>query len=31
MVEELILYVFLGIFIIYVLDTFVKIGNKYKR
>ena len=29
-IEELILYVFLGIFIIYVLDSFVKIG-KYKR
>ena len=28
--EELILYLFLGIFIIYVLDNFVKVG-KYKR
>ena len=29
--EELILYIFLGIFIIYVLDSFVKIGGKYTR
>ena len=28
--EELILYVFLGIFIIYVLDSFVRVG-KYTR
>ena len=28
--EELILYVFLGVFIIYILDSFVKIG-KYSR
>lgn len=30
MVEELILYVFLGIFIIFVLDSFMKIGRKMK-
>ena len=29
-IEELLLYSFLGIFIIYVLDSFTKIG-KYKR
>ena len=29
--EELILYIFLGIFIIYVLDSFVKVGGKYTR
>ena len=30
-VEELILYSFLGVFVIFVLDNFVKIGNKYTR
>ena len=29
--EELILYLFLGIFIIYVLDSFVRVGGKYTR
>ena len=30
--EELILYCFLGIFVIFIVDSFVKVGrNKYKR
>lgn len=30
-VEELLLYTFIGVFIIFVLDSFTKIGSKYRR